>query len=440
MASNLKKRHQTWYARVKVNPKYSALIGRTETLKSLGTRDYNTAKRVVNGVVDQIRQHHDRLIREHVGAAAAADLRAQVERGELPDDGTATEILHSEIERVLALHGRSPADIEAMTADDFAAPRESLKIVTETSALPLSAAIKLYLDDIEADVIGRTWDQKKRQLELFAKWTGQIQVDQIDRRLATRYITESLKPQDLAPNYSKNIVAMLRAFMQWMIDGALYEKANPFAGHGKSLKGSKRGSSVIKNRAWTGPELSALFDAFDALPEDGVKHKAGLAARIALYSGMRQNEVCSLKTEDVNFEDAYMAIPEAKNQNSIRQVPIHTEIADLLRELCETSEDGYVIPGLPSGTRDGKRNHSLGNRFGDVKRDLFPKAAKNEMTFHGLRSTFITAMEQAGVPTSTANLIVGHARQNLSYGLYSRGPTLDKLQDAMASVAIPMSS
>lgn len=438
MARNLKKRHQTWYARVTVNPKYRKLIGKHETLRSLQTTDYNLARQRVDGVVAQIRFYHDRLIRVHLGEALAADLAAQIERGQLPDDGSAAVILQTEIEAALKAHGRTDSEIEAMTAEDLAPLRETFKIVSNTDELPLSAAIKLYLDAIESDVIPRTWDQKKRQLELFADWSGQVLVTQVDRRLASRYILEILKPNGFSVNYSKNIVAMLRAFFQWLIDAALYEKTNPFSGHGKSLRGSKKGSTVVKNRAWTSEELGKLFQAFDELPRDGVKYKAGIAARIALYSGMRQAEVCGLKVDDVNLDDGFMAITDAKNESSIRQVPIHPEIATLLAELCDSSEDGYVIPGLPSGTRDGKRNHSLGNRFGDVKRNLFPNAGKNELTFHGLRSTFITAMEKAGIPESTAKLIDGHARQNLSYGLYSKGPGLEALRDAISRVAISL--
>jgi len=53
-----------------------------------------------------------------------------------------------------------------------------------------------------------------------------------------------------------------------------------------------------------------------------------------------------------------------------------------------------------------------------------------------LRSTFITAMEQAGIPESTAKLIDGHARQSLSYGLYSKGPLLESFWEAVDRVEI----
>ena len=144
-----------------------------------------------------------------------ANLRAQVERGELPDDGSAAEILHTEIERAFAAHGRTPADIDAMTAYDLSHVHGSFEIATESGALPLAATIKLYLDDIESNIIPRIWDQKKRRLEDFAGWTGQILVTQVDRHLSTRYINEHLKPQCFALNYSKNSVAMNYNYLCW---------------------------------------------------------------------------------------------------------------------------------------------------------------------------------------------------------------------------------
>ena len=41
--------------------------------------------------------------------------------------------------------------------------------------------------------------------------------------------------------------------------------------------------------------------------------------------------------------------------------------------------DGYLIDGLPAGTRDEKRGHSLGNRFSDVKSEQpLPKAERSD--------------------------------------------------------------
>lgn len=65
---------------------------------------------------------------------------------------------------------------------------------------------------------------------------------------------------------------------------------------------------MVKNRAWTSEKFGKLFDAFDELPEDGIRRKAGLAARITLISGMRQAEICGLTVDYVNLDEGFMAV------------------------------------------------------------------------------------------------------------------------------------
>jgi len=64
---------------------------------------------------------------------------------------------------------------------------------------------------------------------------------------------------------------------------------------------------------------------------------------IALYSGLRIEEICQLKVQDVN-ED--FDIKQGKNQNSIRVVPIHSALIKLVNRLKAISPDGYLIPNL----------------------------------------------------------------------------------------------
>jgi hypothetical protein len=50
---------------------------------------------------------------------------------------------------------------------------------------------------------------------------------------------------------------------------------------------------------------------------------------------------------------------------------------------------------------------------------------EQRQAFHALRNTFTEAMEQAGVPESTTDLIIGHKRSSLTYGHYSKGDRVD---------------
>ncbi len=57
-----------------------------------------------------------------------------------------------------------------------------------------------------------------------------------------------------------------------------------------------------------------------------------------------------------------------------------------------------------------------------------------QLDAHGLRRSFIQRCEDAGVPSSTTKLLVGHARGDLTYGLYSTGPEWDRLVEAVGRV------
>jgi len=96
------------------------------------------------------------------------------------------------------------------------------------------------------------------------------------------------------------------------------------------------------------------------------------------------------------------------------------------------SDDGYLISGLLPGGRDNKRSHFPSKYFGRfIRANAFADPLLN---FHGLRRSWTQRAETAKVPQSTCNLIDGHARQNLSCGLYSDGPDWPVLLEAMTKV------
>ena len=126
-------------------------------------------------------------------------------------------------------------------------------------------------------------------------------------------------------------------------------------------------------------------------------------------------------------------VMEAKNENSVRYVPVHPIIEPMVARLIETSVDGHLITGLIPGGADGKRSHYASKAFGDFLRANGFK--DTTLTFHSLRRSFTQRCETAGIPESTAKLLTGHARQSLTYGLYSPGPEYSSLTAAMQKVS-----
>ena len=96
----------------------------------------------------------------------------------------------------------------------------------------------------------------------------------------------------------------------------------------------------------------------------------------------------------------------------------------------------YIFEGLKSGGPDNKRSWNVSKAFGHYTTKL--KLGEQRRVFHDLRKTFIEVMEAVEVPESTTKLIVGHARQSMTYGLYSKGQrvqlreAIDKLRYSSA--------
>jgi integrase len=191
----------------------------------------------------------------------------------------------------------------------------------------------------------------------------------------------------------------------------------------RAVKESTRGGRA-KPRPYT-PQEFALHIS---------KLKPGTAllplACIAAYSGMRIEEIAAMKTEHLT-EDAFRVM-EAKNENSVRYVPIHASLKSLVGKLASTSNDGYLISGLLPGGADDKRSHYASRYFGNFLRTN--GFTDKTLTFHSLRRSFAQRCEQAEIPESTAQLLTGHARQSLTYGLYSPGPEFPTLKAAVQKV------
>ena len=96
---------------------------------------------------------------------------------------------------------------------------------------------------------------------------------------------------------------------------------------------------------------------------------------IGIFTGARIEEICSVKVVDIAAEN--FTIRDSKTPSGNRQVPIHDQLKGLIKELKNTSQDGYLLSGL-SEDKDGKRSGAIGKRFGRLKNQL---GFKKDMCF-----------------------------------------------------------
>jgi integrase len=435
--THLRKRGNTWYTNKRVPLELANAAGKTHIVLSTGTGDKREAeRRAITIIATELRRLETlaAALGEPTESPAwlrrqAAALRAAVNAGEL-DEETASDLLGLLTDRHVQATGARLNDKghPELPERHVAAIRSSHEYLSDPTATPLSDAIKAYLEEKDGRVEASTLHKKRRTLENFADWMkGDPLMKTIGKPDAGRYASHLLS---LGRSFStnKDVVGMLSAFWSWCIRKGYTDHANPWPDQIEDLRPSRRGNvaTAAERRPWTRDELLSLVTALDA--DDVRLHLCVLAA----YTGMRLNEICSMKTADVNLDADFLAVSEGKTKSSVRQVPLHPTIKPLVKRLVESSTDGYLIAGLEEGGLDSKRGSAVSKRIGRLIRKVVTK--DQAVVFHSLRNTFINACETAGVPEASTKLLVGHSRQSLTYGLYSAGLDLPVLREAVLKV------
>lgn len=118
---------------------------------------------------------------------------------------------------------------------------------------------------------------------------------------------------------------------------------------------------------------------------------------MALNTGMRKNEIFSLKWNDVDFATNYIYIKETKS-NVMRKIPMNSVLRSTLKGIERESD--YVFTSPKTGKRFMAYLHSF-----YTARD---KAGIPDERFHDFRQTAATLMVMGGVDLVTVSLIFGH--------------------------------
>jgi integrase len=227
--------------------------------------------------------------------------------------------------------------------------------------------------------------------------------------------------QVLAPKSIVIILGGMRIYWRWLqAAGIVAEGANPFEG----VDIVRRPAEDNARRAFTAIEIVKLRGACrDPLLHDLIT--------LAMWTGARIEELCSLRVEHVGPES--FRIMASKTQAGVREVPIHAKLAPTLGRLTAASSDGYVLPGLAFNRYQGRAN-ALGKRFSALKT---AQGFGPVHTFHSIRRTVVTLLENAGAAENVVASIVGHDIQTITYGLYSGGATLAVKAAALALLDYP---
>jgi integrase len=300
------------------------------------------------------------------------------------------------------------------------------QVALSTSPI-LRQMVDPWLQQAGDTITKQTAYQHRTALDAFLEWITKEGLDaestmarDVDRKLAGRFIGEGLSTSGKAPRTINRYISSLSSFWKWLIKRGLVEEAegNPWERQGVPSE-TKRGVKV-KRRAFTNTEISKLLigDAqAKVVPSETLKDLMALG----LYTGARLDELCSLRVEDVTDSSGNLTlvVSEGKTKAALRRVPVHPCIAHVIARRTKGSKDGYLFHELKPSGPDLKRGWKISNRFTDYRRKVVIDGP--DTVFHSFRKNTAGALEAAGVPETTAALILGHDRPHMTYGLYNDG-------------------
>jgi integrase len=268
----------------------------------------------------------------------------------------------------------------------------------------LAEVQELYTADRRKELSARSLKKIPRAFNSLIKFAGNVPIDSLTRATASNWVRE-MAEHSKPSSVNRALVVVTNAWT-WCIDHGRIpaEVPSPFTRLSRKINRQKD-----KYLPFDVAELNRLL-----LPSPLRHH-----ILIGLYSGMRAAEITTAKLVTVHGIQCF-EIAAGKTDAAARRVPVHPALAE-----AGVARWHKELAKFTSGT--------LSNKFLEWRREQ--GITDPRKVLHSLRANFTTALEEAGVPQSTAKLIVGHKRGDITYGHYSSGVGLKTLAAAVGRVA-----
>ena len=242
------------------------------------------------------------------------------------------------------------------------------------------------------------------------------------------------------------------AFLSWCDDEGLEVKSKLFT----RLKFKETSANSDKRRPYTPDEILALvnYKPSDKREAAAFREDAFWFPKIALYTGMRLNEISYLTVDDFCVEDGIYYISlfdkDLKTGSSNRKIPIHSKlIAFGLLDLVEKrkKEKLKIVFKQSRIGKDKPNKYGWGEKVSRwynrscLKQIGIDKAYESEngymVDFHGLRTTFISCCKRKGLSGYIVKQIVGHMDDDdITFGTYGSevSTKLEAMKDVMEKI------
>lgn len=161
---------------------------------------------------------------------------------------------------------------------------------------------------------------------------------------------------------------------------------------------------VIERIPYSDSEIQNLWD----IEKDRFEVKIIL---ILLYTGMRINELLTMKRNCCHLDEHYLDITASKTRAGIRKVPIHNRILPLVTYFYEKGGEYLIV--RDTGNKITYANF-LKREYSRLNADF-----GTQHHFHDTRHTFITRAHQCRLDDYCIKKIVGHAGESVTQNVYT---------------------
>lgn len=258
-------------------------------------------------------------------------------------------------------------------------------------------------------------------------------------------------PTHLSVKSVNKYLTNMSTFCDWLVEQRHLLSKNPFSG--SLLKIDSR--NQMRRRAFELCESLKILTYQPGHKLEAIEFRdaAHWLPAIALYSGMRLNEIAGLQVRDIRQEDDIwffdLSNHRLKTDNSNRYIPIHSQLIQrgLLTYVDQIRDGGYsaLFPDLNTKrnqtSRDGVGssvgkwfNRTLLSRIGidkDRERERFIL-----VDFHCCRYSVASQFKFQGVPAYIAKQILGHQLDgDLTWGVYA-GQVSTKLGALQSAIEV----
>lgn len=183
--------------------------------------------------------------------------------------------------------------------------------------------------------------------------------------------------------------------------------------------------SAPKTRVLSAAEVSAIW----GMANDSRLGETAKIALVLVYTGMRLNELLTVRRDDVHLAEGYLIGGEKTEAGRRRVIPIHPDVRSFVTDwlAAGAGSSPYLLASKYGLPRD---HNNVRKSFGS----LMQKLGIQGVTPHTCRHTAATKMAASGLPPEVVKQILGHADIATTLNIYTHPDTallvanLEKIQ------------